>query len=103
MEFIASTLRCKLKQEKLGDKAIKNMMQAFNFFDHDGNGEISKEELYEFLKANNPEMTEEIAEYMIQEVDINKDGSIQFEEFVKMMKIFDDQEEIVIPHLNKSD
>ena len=67
------------------------MMQAFNFFDHDGNGEISKEELNEFLKANNPDMTEEIAEYMIQEVDINNDGSIQFEEFVKMMKIFDDQ------------
>ena len=67
------------------------MMQAFNFFDHDGNGEISKEELNEFLKANNPEMTEEIAEYMIQEVDTNNDGFIQFEEFVKMMKVFDDQ------------
>ena len=66
------------------------MMQAFNFFDHDGNGEISKEELCDFLKANNPEMTEEIAEYMIHEVDINNDGSIQFDEFVKMMKIFDD-------------
>ena len=58
MEFIASTLRCKLKQEKLGDKTIKNMMQAFNFFDHDGNGHIYKEELFRFLKASNPEMTE---------------------------------------------
>ena len=36
-------------------------------------------------------MTEEIAEYMIQEVDTNNDGFIQFEEFVKMMKVFDDQ------------
>ena len=40
MEFIAATLRSKLKYQQHGDKAIKNMMQAFNFFDHDGNGEI---------------------------------------------------------------
>ena len=48
-------------------------------------------------------MTEEIAEYMIQEVDTNNDGSIQFEEFVKMMKIFDDQDQNLVPPQNKSD
>ena len=58
MEFIASTIRYKLKQQQLGDKAIKNMMQTFNFFDHDANGLIFKEELFRFLKASNPEMTE---------------------------------------------
>ena len=37
--------------------------------------------------ADNPDMTVEIAEYMIQEVDLNNDGCITFDEFVSMMKI----------------
>ena len=42
------------------------------------------------LKIDNPEITEEIVEYMIQEVDLNNDGTVSFEEFIKMMKVIDD-------------
>jgi Ca2+-binding EF-hand superfamily protein len=80
-EFLASTIRTRLMYEKNGEKTISNIMQAFNFFDQDGNGEITKTELVQFLRLDNPDMTEDIAEYMIAEVDINNDGAITFEEF----------------------
>ena len=40
---------------------------------------------------------------MIHEVDVNKDGSINFQEFVKMMDVFDEKKEIVEPKPNKFD
>jgi Ca2+-binding EF-hand superfamily protein len=69
---------------------INLLVQAFNFFDRDGSGTISKEELHAVLKIDNPDITEEIVEYMIQEVDLNNDGTVSFDEFIKMMKVIDD-------------
>ena len=68
---------------------INLLVQAFNFFDRDGSGTISKEELLAVLKIDNPDITEEIVEYMIQEVDLNNDGTVSFDEFIKMMKVID--------------
>ena len=79
------------RNDKHHQKEIINLLvQAFNFFDRDGSGDISKEELSTLLKMDNPDITDEIIEYMIQEVDLNNDGNVSFEEFMKMMKVQDD-------------
>ncbi len=54
-------------------------------FDKDGKGEISAKELITVLRAlgNNP--TEEELEIMIEEVDEDKSGTIDFSEFLEMM------------------
>jgi len=58
---------------------------AFSLFDADGNGTISISELHEVMKSlgQNPTRTE--IEDMVNEVDTDRNGSIDFEEFCKMM------------------
>ncbi|KAJ2820395.1 hypothetical protein FBU31_005240, partial [Coemansia sp. 'formosensis'] len=62
------------------------LREAFNVFDKDGNGYISKGELTLAMKGLGEDLSEiEISE-MILEADTNKDGHIDFKEFVRMMK-----------------
>ena len=61
---------------------------AFRYFDKDGSGEITRDELEEIFKqgiADKNKMKEAL-DKIIDEVDENKDGIIQFEEFVHIMK-----------------
>jgi len=59
---------------------------AFDFFDKDGSGEITLEELSETFGELNHSKLKEI----IEEIDINKDGFISFHEFkIMMIKILD--------------
>ena len=37
---------------------------------------------------DNPDLSDEVLEYMIQQVDTNNDGKVNFEEFIKMMDIW---------------
>ena len=63
---------------------------AFNYFDRDGNGNITLEEVKNLFYQNEKNKTNVKAQEQLQkcfdENDINHDGSLSFEEFVKMMK-----------------
>ncbi|CAI5474888.1 unnamed protein product [Closterium sp. Yama58-4] len=77
-EFLAATLNLSKidKQE--------NLLKAFAFFDTDGSGTITLDELQkacEQLKMSTGEV-----EAMMREVDENKDGTIDYQEFVAMMR-----------------
>ena len=76
-EFIAASLdkRIYLKEEKLKD--------AFKLFDSDGSGKISKSEIANILKDEHD--SGEI-DKIFDKYDLNKDGEIDFEEFLNMMK-----------------
>ncbi|KAF4686915.1 hypothetical protein FOZ60_004682 [Perkinsus olseni] len=65
-EFIAATMDKKLYIQK------DVCWAAFRVFDRDGNGKISKEELQEVLGND--------------DVDLNGDGEIDFDEFMQMMQ-----------------
>lgn len=54
---------------------------AFDFFDKDGNGEVTLEELAETFGESNKAQLKEL----IDEIDINKDEKISFHEFKVMM------------------
>lgn len=63
---------------------------AFNFFDKDGSGEISPEELTKVFLGNeknrkNPKIEEELNN-LFKEIDANGDGGISFAEFTQVMK-----------------
>jgi len=79
-EFIAS---CMASYVYLNES---NLQHAFTFFDKDGNGTITMSELKDTLGKDNPMLTEDDINAVIEEVDQNADGEIDYKEFIKMMK-----------------
>jgi calcium-dependent protein kinase len=82
-EFLAATLNTRQRTQEDACWA------AFRHFDRDKNGSISKAELRETLKdLNGIELfaTEAEVNRVLEEVDSNNDGVIQFDEFMDMMR-----------------
>lgn len=81
-EFIAASIDHKLYEQESVCKA------AFRVFDLDGDGKITIDEMHQVLEMNfvQEAFSREMIEEIINEVDTNNDGSIDFDEFLKMMK-----------------
>lgn len=76
----------------VGQEILKNscdqmddVRAAFRVFDYDNDGSISKEELREAMVNLGQRCTEEEFALMFAEADTNKNGRIDFDEFVNMM------------------
>ena len=65
------------------------IVQSFNFFDVNDDGVITKDEIAQLLKIDNADLSEDVLEYMIQQVDTDNDGTVCFEEFVRMLKVWE--------------
>ncbi|KAK0580371.1 hypothetical protein LWI29_001126 [Acer saccharum] len=77
-EFIAATVHLnKLEREE-------HLVAAFQYFDKDGSGYITVDELQQACTEHN--MTDVFLEDIIREVDQNSDGKIDYGEFVAMMQ-----------------
>mmetsp|Transcript_18885 Transcript_18885/g.25982 ORF Transcript_18885/g.25982 Transcript_18885/m.25982 type:complete len:625 (-) Transcript_18885:124-1998(-) len=65
------------------DPYLADLVNAFEYFDLDGNGSLSHEELYTVLRAISPTAVDDeaIAE-IIKAVDVDGDGNVQLDEFV---------------------
>ena len=61
------------------------VINAFRVFDKEGNGLIQTDELKHIMMTIGDKMTEVEADEMIHEADIDDDGVISYEEFVRMM------------------
>ena len=73
--------------EKRKDEADteQEIINAFRVFDKDGNGLISKAELTNIMSILGDTLSNEEIEEMIIEADVDGDGFINYEEFVRMM------------------
>merc|ERR1719162_2045345 len=63
----------------------EEIKEAFKVFDKDGNGFISAAELRHVMTNLGEKLTDEEVDEMIREADVDGDGQINYEEFVKMM------------------
>ena len=63
----------------------EEILEAFKVFDKDGNGFISAAELRHIMTNLGEKLTDEEVDEMIREADIDGDGQINYEEFVKIM------------------
>jgi len=62
----------------------EELIEAFKVFDRDGNGFISAAELRHVMTNLGEKLTDEEVDEMIREADVDGDGQINYEEFVKM-------------------
>lgn len=81
-EFLAATMHfSKVNKEEY-------LLKAFQHFDTDGSGYITRDELVQGLQGmNSGDLTQ-----ILDEVDKDKDGRIDYEEFAMMMKGEDDDD-----------
>jgi len=79
-EFLALMAK-KMKETDTEEELI----EAFRVFDRDGNGLISAAELRHVMINLEKKLTDEEVDEMIREADIDGDGHINYEEFVRMM------------------
>ncbi|KAJ3191747.1 hypothetical protein HK101_007440 [Irineochytrium annulatum] len=79
-EFL--TMMARKMKDTDSEEEIK---EAFKVFDKDGNGFISAAELRHVMTNLGEKLTDEEVDEMIREADVDGDGQINYEEFVKMM------------------
>ncbi|CAN8232880.1 unnamed protein product [Cochlearia groenlandica] len=63
----------------------RDLKEAFELYDLDGNGRISAKELHSVMKNLGEKCSVQDCKKMIGKVDIDGDGCVNFEEFKKMM------------------
>ena len=63
------------------------LLEAFRYFDTDGSGKITAKELQEAVSSHGEmlRLPQSQMEAMIQEADLNRDGMVDYSEFMKMM------------------
>ena len=78
---------CEIMVKKAGDytMSLKDVENAFKVFDKDGSGFIEIDELRDLMMNLGEKLTEEEIQAMMQFADIDKDGKIDYHEFVIMM------------------
>ncbi|XP_009596618.1 calmodulin-like protein 8 [Nicotiana tomentosiformis] len=67
--------------------AEEELKEAFKVFDKDQNGYISANDLRHVMINLGEKLTDEEAEQMIKEADLDGDGQVNFDDFVKMMTV----------------
>ncbi|XP_030263280.1 calcium-binding protein 5b [Sparus aurata] len=76
----------KLLAETAGMIGLKELKEAFREFDIDGDGSITSGELrHAMIKLLGEQTSQNEIEAVVKEADNNGDGTVDFEEFVRMM------------------
>ncbi|CAF0763695.1 unnamed protein product, partial [Didymodactylos carnosus] len=70
---------------KLTSSQKKELKDAFNLFDTDQSGKISKQELIKVLNALNIQLNDVELGHLLCQMDSNGSGDIEFEEFCQVM------------------
>ena len=83
-EFL-TMMKCSKVLPEAGD-SLQELRDAFKVFDMNGDGFISRGELAEMMKKLGEKLTDREIDSMIRAVDIDGDGMVNFEEFVKLLE-----------------
>lgn len=79
-EFLGLMVR-KMKDSDLDEE----LYEAFKVFDRDGNGFITSHELKNVMSGLGEYLTPEEVDDLVREADLDGDGQINYEEFIKLM------------------
>ena len=62
-----------------------HLRSAFSYFDKDGSGTISRDELWQCLQSDDFTLKDEEIDNLLNGVDANADGEVDYDEFIAMM------------------
>ncbi len=68
---------------KLSEEQVAELKQAFAAMDTNGDGQVTKEELKSLLSQLGEAVDDAVIDEMIKIADVNGDGKVDFNEFVK--------------------
>jgi calmodulin len=72
-------------EEFLSEDQIAEFREAFSLFDKDGDGTISTKELGTVMRSLGQNPTEAELDELIEEVDVDGNGEVDFSEFLNLM------------------
>ncbi|XP_037782580.1 troponin C, isotype gamma-like [Penaeus monodon] len=78
-------LAAKFLMEEDEEALKKELKEAFRFYDKECNGYIDNSKLREILQELDPRLTEDDLDAIIEEVDSDGSGTLDFDEFMEMM------------------
>jgi len=79
-EFLGLMVR-KMRETDIDEE----LFEAFKIFDKDGNGYITNHELKNVMTNMGEYLTSEEIDELVKEADLDGDGMINYEEFIKLM------------------
>ncbi|GAB0095649.1 troponin C [Sergentomyia squamirostris] len=82
-EFVQ--LAAKFIVEEDAEAMQKELREAFRLYDKEGNGYIPTKCLREILRELDDQLTEHELDVMIEEIDSDGSGTVDFDEFMEMM------------------
>ncbi|MES1913621.1 MAG: hypothetical protein MHM6MM_005798 [Cercozoa sp. M6MM] len=88
--------------KKHSDEMINEYQMAFHFFDRSDTGKIAVQDLFQVMKeltADKPPTKAEIQQVM-NEVDMDSDGAVNFKEFLQVMERVVDNSKLSIDYEN---
>ncbi|KAK3925182.1 Troponin C, isoallergen Bla g 6.0101 [Frankliniella fusca] len=82
-EFV--TLASRFLVEEDSETMQQELREAFRLYDKEGNGYITTQVLREILRELDDKVTAEELDMMIQEIDSDGSGTVDFDEFMEVM------------------
>ena len=77
---------CELMENRMSDENSEaDIIEVFKVFDEDGSGNIGASELAHVLSNLDEPLTPAEVKWIVDEADVDGDGTISFDEFKKMM------------------
>lgn len=70
---------------QLTEQQLEDCRAAFDMFDKDGDGTVTTEELTAVLRSMGQNPTEAVVQEMMDDVDTDGSGTVEFDEFVGLM------------------
>jgi len=80
----------KKSKKEIDEKTRSALKATFNVFDQDGNGHITEDELFNVMNSLSIGVTKNRVKKMMAIADKDKNGTIEFEEFVEVIAMDDD-------------
>lgn len=69
----------------LSEKKLRHLYEAFQIFDKNSDGSVTMKEIDDVMQSLGFSVSEDELESVINKVDSNRNGSIEFEEFLRLM------------------